>query len=166
MLLKLLVVSVGYLATITATHATSIIMSGKVLPSPCVVNSDSVSKLIEFQKVEARSMSDAGSTGDWVDFDLNLEDCPVYLTSATAVFSGEPDTDDKNTYKNTGTATNISLQLASRTNFYGNGTTLKTTINSTKHTALFPLSARMYSAKGNVGKGTFASVVFVNFTYQ
>lgn len=166
MLLKNMVITFGYLAAVSAAHATDIAVTGKVLPSPCIVSSDTVSKGVDLPTVEARSMSDAGSSGEWVDFDLELENCPPYLTSSTAKFTGEPDTDDKDTYKNTGTATNISLQMASRSEIYGNGSSLKASIKSSSHTAVFPLSARMYSPKGNVGKGSFTSVVFVDFTYQ
>ncbi|MFO6296571.1 fimbrial protein [Rahnella selenatireducens] len=162
---KTVVFAILFITTTASAADTAINIQGKVIASPCVVNSDTINKLVELPKVEARSFS-AGSGGDWVDFDLDLENCPVYLKSAVARFSGVPDENEATMYKNDGSAKNIALQMSARTTNYGNGSMMKVDVKSSTHSATFPLSARMYSPKGDVGKGTFSSTVGVDFTYQ
>lgn len=141
-------------------------IQGTIVAGACKVDDDTVNKIVQLPKTQAHSMVDAGTSSDWVDFSLTLSQCPAYLTSVTARFSGTPDADDNTTYKNTGDAKNVSLQLAARTTIYGNGSTMKANVNATNHSAEFPLSARMYTAKGGVTQGTFGAVVGVDFTYQ
>lgn len=152
--------------TTTASSADTVIgIQGRVVTSPCTVNSETINKLIEFPKVEARSFS-AGNGGEWIDFDLDLENCPDGLKSVIATFSGDPDENEPLMYKNAGTAENIALQLSARTTNYGNGTSMKVDVKSSTHSATFPLSARMYTAVGDVGKGSFSATVGVDFMYQ
>lgn len=151
---------------ITYANNASIKIEGRVLPAPCTVNGDTVKKTISFNQTEARSLSEAGTGGEWNKFSLELDDCPAYLNYAIATFSGTPDEDDPNMYKNNGDASNVALQLADDTTTYGDGSSMTISIDPVTHKGIFMLSARMYTPKGNVGKGTFNSVVGVNFTYQ
>lgn len=146
--------------------ATNLQVKGTVVATPCIVNSNTVSKQIEMPKTEARSMTEPGSGSEWVDFVLELDECPFYLKTATATFSGTPDEHDATTYKNAGSAENVSLQLAAGMTNYGNGSTMKAMVDTATHKALFPLSARIYTPVGNTGKGSFNVVVGVDFTYQ
>lgn len=141
-------------------------IQGTIVAGACKVDDDTVNKVVQLPKTQAHSLVDAGTGSDWVDFNLTLSQCPAYMTSATAKFSGTPDTDDNTTYKNTGDAKHVSLQLAARTTIYGNGSSMKVSVDSASHSAEFPLSARMYTAKGGVTLGSFAAVVGVDFTYQ
>jgi minor fimbrial subunit len=162
----MVIVPLLLLAGAASAAGTSIDLKGKVVATPCTVDTDTVDKEITLPGVQAHALADATSGGDWKDFSLVLTQCPGYMKSSTAKFSGTPDADDNTTYQNTGDAKNVSLQLSDKTTNYGNGSTMKVDVNETTHEADFPLSARIYSAKGGATKGTFASVVHVDFTYQ
>lgn len=166
----------GYLAVMvlplilagTGAHAagTSIDVKGRLVANPCTVDTNTVKKNITVPSTQAHAMTDAASGGDWVDFALDVNKCPVYLKTVTVTFTGPADKDDPTTYKNTGDAKNVSLQLAANQVNYGNGSTLQVNVDQTTHSATFPLSARMYSAKGGATQGTFGAVVNFDFTYQ
>ncbi|WP_407438867.1 fimbrial protein [Lelliottia sp.] len=157
------------LSIVAIANATDLNISGKVVASPCTVDTASVSKEVELPRLQAHSLADAGTGGEWVDFNLDLNNCPVSTSQATATFSGTPDANDSTAYKNTGTASNVALQLSAKDDadtLYANGSNMKADINSSTHSATFPLSARMYSPTGGVTQGTFISVVNISFTYQ
>lgn len=141
-------------------------ISGKVVSGTCTVDVNTVDRTIDLGSIQSFDLRRPTSGGEWVDFTLEVNQCPVGLAFATAKFSGDPDADDVTTYKNTGTSTSTSLQLGARTTIYGNGTSMKSSIDSSTHKATFPLSARIYSANGNATSGTFRSVVNLTFTYQ
>lgn len=145
---------------------TSIDIKGKLVAMSCTIDTDTVTKNITVPSTQAHSLADAASGGDWVDFSLDVNKCPDYLQTVTVKFAGTPDTNDITTYKNTGNAKNVSLQLAADNINYGNGSTLKVNVDETTHKATFPLSARMYSAKGGATQGSFGAVVNFDFTYQ
>ncbi|MBS3045962.1 fimbrial protein [Enterobacter mori] len=157
------------LAMTSMAEAVDINISGKVTASPCTVDTQSVSKEVELPKLQTHSLEDAGTGGDWVNFSLDLNNCPESTSQASATFTGTADAKDATAYKNTGTATNIALQLAAQnqtSTLYGNGSTMKVDIDASTHKATFPLAARMYTPEGGVSQGTFVSVVNVSFTYQ
>lgn len=141
-------------------------ISGNVVASACEVDINTVDRTIDLGRVQSFYLRKPMSGGEWVDFTLEVNHCPDGLKFATAKFSGNVDADDATTYKNTGTSTGVSLELGARTTIYGNGTSMKSTIDQTTHSAAFPLSARIYSATGNTTSGTFTSVVNVEFTWQ
>ncbi|MFK3661107.1 fimbrial protein [Scandinavium sp. NPDC088450] len=141
-------------------------ISGKVVASACTVDVNTVDRTIDLGSIQSFDLRSPTSGGEWVDFTLEVNQCPAGLNFATAKFSGDPDSNDVTTYKNTGTSTGASLQLGARTTIYGNGTSMKSSVDPSTHKATFPLSARIYSAKGNATSGTFHSVVNLTFTYQ
>lgn len=145
---------------------TSIDVKGKLIANPCTIDTDTVKKNITVPATQAHAMADAASGGDWVDFALDVNKCPVYLKTVKVTFTGPADTDDATTYKNTGDAKNVSLQLAANSTNYGNGSTMQVNVDQATHSATFPLSARMYSAKGGATQGSFGAVVNFDFTYQ
>ncbi|MBT1713643.1 type 1 fimbrial protein [Enterobacter dykesii] len=154
------------ISSVSGLANTTINIVGKVVAIPCIVSEETISKEVELPVTEARSMAEPGSGSGWVDFELELDDCPFYLKKAIATFTGVPDKDDKTTFKNLGDAANVSLQMVAQSTTYGDASQMKVDINSSTNKASFPLSARIYSAKGNAGKGTFNTIVGVSFTYQ
>lgn len=146
----------------------SMTMKGTVLAVPCTVDTDTVNKTVELGQGRASEMKTAGAGGEWTDFELLLTKCPAATVGATVTFSGTPDDDDATAFKNSADATGIALRLASRdrATTYQNESTMTQTIDTAAHTATFPLSARMFSPKGNPTSGQFAAAVNVSFTYQ
>jgi len=149
-------------------HAEELSFSGRILARPCTVDTGTVNKTVELGQGRASEMKTAGAGGEWADFELLLTNCPAATIGATATFSGTPDAEDGTAFKNTADATGIALRLASRdrATTYQNDSTMTQTIDTTTHKATFPLSARMFSPKGNPTSGQFAAAVNVSFTYQ
>lgn len=151
-----------------AVQAEEINVSARLVARPCTVDTDTVNKTVELIQGRASEMKTAGAGGEWTDFELLLTKCPAATVGATVTFSGTPDDDDATAFKNSADATGIALRLASRdrATTYQNESTMTQTIDTAAHTATFPLSARMFSPKGNPTSGQFAAAVNVSFTYQ
>lgn len=151
-----------------AVQAEEINVSARLVARPCTVDTDTVNKTVELGQGRASEMKTAGAGGEWADFELLLTKCPAATVGATVTFSGTPDDDDATAFKNSADATGIALRLASRdrATTYQNESTMTQTIDTAAHTATFPLSARMFSPKGNPTSGQFAAAVNVSFTYQ
>ncbi|WNN47057.1 fimbrial protein [Siccibacter colletis] len=151
-----------------AVQAEEINVSARLVARPCTVDTDTVNKTVELGQGRASEMKTAGAGGEWTDFELLLTKCPAATVGATVTFSGTPDDDDATAFKNSADATGIALRLASRdrATTYQNESTMTQTIDTAAHTATFPLSARMFSPKGNPTSGQFAAAVNVSFTYQ
>lgn len=148
---------------------TTMTMTATVVASPCTVDSDSITKTIALDGgngLQAKDLQTAGATSAWVDFDINLKDCPAGTTQAVMTFSGTADDDDAANYKNTGTAKNIAVQL----NEKGSGNQLSNGIawtrDITSGTAQYSMSARAYTKNGGTTPGTVQAVVTASFTYQ
>lgn len=152
------------------THAAdpvTLTITGNIIASPCEVKSDSVNKTIDLgQNIQASDLSAAASSTSWVNFDINLEKCPAGTTSATMTMHGTQNTTNpEDMYKNTGTATNVAVQLQSQAgDQLGDGKSITGTIASNAYT--YKLKARAYSASGGATPGTIAAVVTATFVYQ
>ncbi|SUW63738.1 long polar fimbrial protein LpfA [Buttiauxella agrestis] len=143
-------------------------ISGKIVASPCVVDGSSDINVDLGQTLQAADLSTAGSTSSWVPFTISMKNCPTSTTNVIATFGGTGDAADlTRLYTNTGTASNVAVELQS--NDASNtplGNTKSMTIPRTgSNTAVFPLQSRVWS-KGNASTGTVASVVSVAFTYN
>lgn len=142
-------------------------ITGNVIASPCQVSSDSITKAVDLgQNIQATSLLAAGSSTSWVDFDINLNSCPAGTTKAIMTMHGTADLDyPEDMYRNTGTATNLAVQLQSQAgDKLGNTKTITGTIASNAYT--YKLKARAYTKNGNVTPGTISSVVTATFEYQ
>lgn len=155
----------------TATWADPVTLNitGNVVASPCEVSSDSVTKTIDLgngSPIQASNLQTAGSNTSWVPFDINLVNCPAGTTKATIQFHGTPDTDSPaDMYTNTGTATNVAVQLqGTGGEQFGDGKTYTGTIVNSAYS--YHLRARAYSTNGGVTPGTISAVVTTTFTYQ
>ncbi|HEX4503371.1 MAG TPA: fimbrial protein [Scandinavium sp.] len=136
-------------------------VSGNVIASPCTVDTGTVTKLVELGTVNKQDLPNAGDGGVWSDFDLLVSNCPTGTSKVTAIFTGTPDIEDSTAWKNSGTSSNVALRLSSRDHntVYSNSSTMLVNVDSTTHKTTFPLSARIFTPKGNVVAGTFASVM-------
>lgn len=146
----------------------SLMLTGNVVASPCTVDTDTVNKTVELGTQQRRDLQTAGEGGEWQDFDLLLTNCPAGTTKVTATLSGTVDTQDATAWKNSGTSTNMALQIASRdrSQTVAPGNSLAQNVNISTRSATFPLSARMFTPQGSATAGTFQSVMNVDFTWQ
>lgn len=152
-----------------SANAVNIDITGTVVASPCVVNGSNESLAVNLgDNIQASSLETSGSTSDWVATTLKLTNCPASTTSFSVTFAGTPDADDSDYYRNTGTATNLKLELTddSADVKYKNGASLtNVAIPSATHAYDLKLRARAKS-KGIVMPGTIKGQVQATFTYQ
>lgn len=143
-------------------------VTGNIVASPCIVDTDTQNKTVDFGKVSTTLLKDAAAGSEWQDFTLLVKDCPAATTKAKVTFSGNPDAEDDTAFDTTGTAQNLAIRLASRdrATVYANNSVVTVDVNAGSHTAEFPLSARVFSPTGNPGVGIFESILNLTFTYQ
>ncbi|STD10677.1 fimbrial protein [Cronobacter sakazakii] len=144
-------------------------ISGKVTASPCTVDGDSINKTIDLgngQPIQTSTLYEAGSATPWITFHINLKDCPTGTTKATITFAGTPDEDNPDDmYKNSGTATNVAVQLqGTGGDKFGNGKYWTGVVD--KETYTYNLKTRAFTQNGQVSPGTINAVVTASFTYQ
>lgn len=147
---------------------TQININGVVTASACTVENGATPVNVPLDPIGATNMATAGQTGAWKTFSLKLINCPVSTTVSTATFSGTPAGSDAAKYTNTGTATNIEIELQNATNsaVLSNGQTYVTNVDSATHQAVYNLQARAYTVEGSVMPGTIVGTVQASFTYQ
>lgn len=151
-----------------AADAVNINITGRVVASPCNVNSGSSDLAVELgQNIQASSLFTAGSGSTPVPFDLALTNCPVGTSAVKVAFSGTADGASPTMYQSTGTATPLAVELSDATTsaILGNGSSLTQSVLGDS-TVTYKLKARAYTAAGSVTPGTITSVVVADFTYQ
>jgi len=150
--------------------ATDVTLSieGNIYDTTCQVDSNSQNMVVDLGQAVSGDFKSVGDTGVWKNFDITLSHCPASLMLATITVDGQPDAVHPTKFASTCTATGVALELADRTDFItlAPQSSFNARINSTTHTADFPLSARYYATKTTVTAGTFSSVVQATFTYQ
>lgn len=161
------ITTLAVIGTVNAADVT-INISGKVVASPCVLDSPGSINVDLGQTLQAADLATAGSFSNWVPFTINMKSCPVSTNNVIATFSGAADTlDASRLYTNTGTASNVAVELQSSDAVHkplGNTQTLVIP-RAADNTAVFPLQSRVWS-KGSVTTGTITSLVNVTFTYN
>ncbi|XSF44170.1 fimbrial protein [Cronobacter dublinensis] len=68
-----------------------------------MVDNGSKSASVEMGEATSGQFQQAGATGDWVDFELSLSQCPSSVTQVTSTFNGTADTDAPDYFASTGT---------------------------------------------------------------
>lgn len=152
---------------VNAADPVTLNITGNVIASPCQVSSDSITKSVDLgQNIQAASLQAAGSATNWVNFDINLNSCPAGTTVAIMTMHGTADlANPADMYRNTGTATNLAVQLQSQAgDQLGNTKTISGNIASNAYT--YKLRARAYTQNGGAMPGSIASVVTATFEYQ
>ena len=150
----------------------SLNITGKVVASPCEVSTDSVSMDIDLgggKDLQTADLNAAGSSSAWIPFKVSLENCPAGTSSVTATFHGTSDAGDPETlYSNTGTATNVAVQLEGKSEEpYGDGKTSKIIIaDAVDGKPTWDLQTRAFSKAGGVTPGTISSIITMSFSYN
>lgn len=150
-----------------AADVVSINVTGNIIASPCEIKSDSSNIAVDLgQNIQATDLLHPGDASPWVPLDVNLINCPAATTKATILFQGTADSvNPADMYRNTGTATNLAVQLQGAGGQpFGNGQSFTGTIVNNAYS--YHLRARAFTQNGNVTPGTISSVVTATFTYQ
>lgn len=146
-------------------------ITGTVTATPCTVDTTKSDLSVDIGSFDASSLSAAGATGGQKLFNLVLKDCPSTTSIVKATFTGTVYKDDNTAYANTGTATNLGLQVKLYTDPWASITTspggsTQVNVNATDHTATFAMATRPYTKTGGVTPGTINTPVTVTFSYQ
>lgn len=153
--------SAGFAADVTLN------ITGTIKAAACQVSSSSQTQNINLgSQIKVSELSSAGSTTAFVPFSINLVNCPQGTTGVNALFSGTSDPDSViDSYKNTGTATNVSVQLQTEDGIpLGAGARIFRRIENNALT--LNLKSRVYSHNGGGTVGTIKATVTVDFTYE
>lgn len=155
-------------ASFTASADTAMSVSGNVVAIPCTVDADTVNKLVEFSPLQQSDLVNAGTGGEWRDFSLLIKNCPTGINKVTVKYTGNADLWDSSAWKNMGSAANVALRLtnANHSLNYSNGNIQQISVDTSTRSAEFPLSAKIFTPRGNAKAGTFAAVVGLEITWQ
>ncbi|WP_434641122.1 fimbrial protein [Klebsiella sp. I138] len=161
----LFIISVFSIGRVFAYDA-KIDFSGAVAATPCVVDGDN-SVDVNLGNVLTSTL-DTTIVSPLVAFNFKLKSCPVSINMATAVFIGTVSQYAAGLWKNDGSASNISVQIANAdTGLMVTAIAPNVTVNvQSDRSATFNLLARMYATDRTSVPGTVNTVLQVSFTYQ
>lgn len=150
---------------VTQADSVTVNISGNVVASPCTVESTSPLSVV-LPDVDMATLATAASTSAEKSFELKLKDCPASTTKVIATYSGTVAPIEKDSFLNTGTATQVVLWVKDDANvtIYPN-TTRTVAVDSKTQKAVFTQTVRLYS-KGAAQPGTVSGNIIVSFTYQ
>lgn len=151
----------------TVSADTQIRITGTIKASPCKVDMpDGVVNVDLGQNIQASTLSEAGSSTEWKPFSIVLNDCPATTSVATMTLDGLPDKLESNMFTNTGSATQVQIEVQSNTGEpLHQGAQMTQNISDTRGAA-FEMKARAYSAQGNATPGSIIGTLQATFTYQ
>lgn len=157
------------LSAFQSAKAADINISGTVIASACVVDTQTKDQTVRFDQARATNYDTVGDTSEWKNFSLNLSSCPTSTRSVKALFTGDNDSVDQTKFANTlGDATGMALQIMTQdhTTEISPNSEITVSVDQSSRKATFPLAARMYTTTGQVTAGEFHTVVQFTFTYQ
>lgn len=149
-------------SAVGATGTGNFNISLTVTAGTCTV--DSSTSIQDFGYVFA---GDIKGRGAYKNFSLTLSNCSYATSKVTATFSGNADaTSPSWYYKNMGTATGISIELATRGggSGLGNGKSMTASVDSSRK-ATFNLSTSI-NQEANPMPGTILSTITVTYSYS
>jgi major type 1 subunit fimbrin (pilin) len=144
--------------------------SGTILPPSCTVDSSSANQTITLDTTPVQNFAAVGSTASPAAISLSLINCTAGA-NVTITVSGTMDT-VASVLKNTGTATQVGVQILKATSVgatTGTPITLNSAVNigvvGSTNSMTVPLVAQYYRL-GALTAGTVATTATVNFTYN
>lgn len=147
-----------------AADSTVINIKANIVSSPCIVATDTLN--IDLGDIQSVVLAKGGDVSPWSAVqNIQLTNCPAGTSTVTATFNGTPGVNVVS-YKNTGTAKDVGVELAddsSTINYLSNGTTKAVTVAS--GSANIPVRARLQS-DGVATVGTVLASVNVTFEYK
>ena len=95
-----------------ATGDGTIHFTGEVIDTPCTISTATDSQTVNLKQSNTTVLATAGSVGENQKFSIDLEGCDTTTyTTASIAFTGTPADGDTTVLENTGTATNVGIQL-------------------------------------------------------
>ncbi len=155
-----------YSPLVTAAD-TVVNVTANILASSCDIAAGSVDQNVDLGKGRLADLTHAKDATPWTSFSVELTHCPTSASTVTATMSGTPVQSAPEYYLNTGTATDIAIEVmdeAGQTPL-GNGATLNIPVDAQRN-AVFSLKGRMISLTGKPTSGTVAGVMDLSFTLK
>lgn len=151
-----------------ASADTQLNITGNIKASPCSIDLPSGGLNVDLgQNILASSLVEAGSSTGWKPFSIVLSQCPASTSVATMTLNGTPDEVASNMYENTGTATQVQIEVQNDAGTtLGNASQMQKSVDATSRGTTFDMLARVYSTQGNATPGTIVGTMQVTFTYQ
>ncbi|PWK99408.1 minor fimbrial subunit [Pantoea allii] len=147
---------------------TQLNITGNIKASPCHIDLPASGLNVDLgQNILATSLAEAGASTDWRPFSIVLSECPASTREATMTLNGMADEVESTMYANTGTASQVQIEVQSRDGVpLGNATQRVQRVDNAGRGTTFEMQARAYSAQGNATPGTIVGTMQVTFTYQ
>jgi minor fimbrial subunit len=122
---------------------------------------------VDLTNIGLDSFISAQGASPWKTFNIELKDCSAYINNVKLTFTGTGDNADINSlYKNSGTATNIAIQLQSGDGTTPLGNTKELTVPTNGQPLVsVPLRTRAFSSLGNGTAGTLSANITATITY-
>lgn len=139
-------------------------ITGKVIASPCIVDTVNSDLNVNLGDIEASTMSNSGQVSTIIPFQVVLKSCPAATSNATVSFSGTEDTAAPGRYLNTGVATNVAVEVLQNGVLIPPGSNINQVVQSDR-TVIYSLQSRAY-AKSQVTPGSIIATVQMTFSYQ
>jgi major type 1 subunit fimbrin (pilin) len=176
-LLATAIAATGLLAT-SANAATdgTITITGTVVPQTCQVDGNAYGtsdvKAVTLPSVMATKLNTAGAIAGKTGFSIAVTNCPSLLTSVQTYFSGGNINSSNGNLGNTGTATNVQVQLLNASGAVMDLSKSTATAQNSPSVSLsggaatLNYSAQYYANGGAAGAGSVTSTVDFTMIYQ
>lgn len=151
-----------------------ITVKGTLAGSSCTIVGGP-SQTVDLGVASPAILNSANSAWEWKHFAISLEHCPIGMAKATITFTGEPDPNNAQYYKNiavatgnVGVAENVAIELTPypQGDFLSTGTQMVTVVNETTHAAVFDVQARMVTPLGRATAGKVSGHIDYTVEYQ
>ncbi|MEJ5072671.1 fimbrial protein [Enterobacter ludwigii] len=139
-------------------------ITGNVVSSPCSLDVDNSNLAVDLGNIQTTELASLGATSTLKPFKLSVNLCPPATTNAILSFGGTEDPQSPGRYLNSGTATNVAVEVLQGSTIQGPGTTMSLPVQADR-TATFNLQSRAY-AKGQSTPGTIIAMLQATFIYQ
>lgn len=151
------------------SHATSTIklnFTGNIKAATCNLSTGN-NLDVDLTTIPLDTFYRGTKASDWKLFTIELKDCSSYINNVKLTFTGTEDNTDVNSlYKNSGTATNIAIQLQSGDGAMSLGNTKVLTVPTNGQSLVsVPLRTRAFSSLGNGTAGTLSANITATITY-
>lgn len=143
----------------------NLIFNGNIKTAPCQIEQKDY--VIDLKTTNIANIRN-NQRAPWVNFSINLKNCPINTRESIITLVGTPDSTNPEYFHNSGSATNVALDLVTGAHQgrVKNGTQIVTPINLQTHQAEIPFSARVTSLSNTMTAGTFRSHVEFVMTYN
>lgn len=143
----------------------NLLFNGNIKATPCQI--EQTNYIIDLKTVNIANIRN-NQKAPWVNFSINLKNCPLNTRESVMTLTGVPEPTNSDYFRNSGSATNVTLDLASGSSQIRvkNGSQITTPINQQTHRAEIPFSARVTSLNTAMTAGSFRSHVEFILTYN